>query len=248
MPPVTGHVFISYSHVEAADYVARLGEHLDAAGIPVWYDREIISGDRWRHVIRQQLDACGAVVVVMTPGAEASAWVDRELVRAENQGKPVLPLLLAGTVFFGLGDLQYEDVRTGAMPGAAFTDRLYDLLGYEDQDEDEDEDKDDEDEDEGDDEPEEGGPAPADPKADAWRRLYLNMVLQNSRMFGIDHPNTLTSRHLMAEQIGNSGDTVEAIRLLRDIVIARARVLGEDHPDTRKSMRLAEFYLGQLGG
>ena len=74
------------------------------------------------------------------------------------------------------------------------------------------------------------------------------MVLQNSRMFGIDHPNTLTSRHLMAEQIGNSGDTVEAIRLLRDIVIARARVLGEDHPDTRKSMRLAEFYLGQLGG
>ncbi|MBV1855826.1 WD40 repeat domain-containing protein [Catellatospora tritici] len=39
-------------------------------------------------------------------------------------GKPILPLLLDGTVFFRLGDVQYEDVTGGRMPSAAYIQRL----------------------------------------------------------------------------------------------------------------------------
>jgi hypothetical protein len=121
---VTGHVFISYSHDETAEYVHRLETHLNLAGIAVWDDKEIISGDHWRRLIREQIDTCAAVIIVMTPDAEQSPWVNCEIVRAENGQKPILPLLLRGTGFFGPDDLQYADVSTGTMPTFAFTNRL----------------------------------------------------------------------------------------------------------------------------
>ena len=46
---VSGHVFISYSHdPSSATYVTRLAMYLAAAGIPVWFDEEIVSGARQR--------------------------------------------------------------------------------------------------------------------------------------------------------------------------------------------------------
>jgi hypothetical protein len=78
VPGVTGHVFISYSHDEAGPYVERLGAYLTEAGIPVWFDTEIITGHRWAHVIRDQIDTCAAFIVIMTPRADQSGWVNRE--------------------------------------------------------------------------------------------------------------------------------------------------------------------------
>jgi hypothetical protein len=60
----------------------------------------------------------------MSPAAEASEWVDRELARAELKGLPVLPLLLDGDPFFRLGPTQYEDVRGGRMPTEPFARRV----------------------------------------------------------------------------------------------------------------------------
>ncbi|GAA2301723.1 hypothetical protein GCM10010149_58730 [Nonomuraea roseoviolacea subsp. roseoviolacea] len=48
----------------------------------------------------------------------------REIARAEARGKEVLPLLLAGEVFFSLGDTNYEDVTGGRMPSGTFVDQL----------------------------------------------------------------------------------------------------------------------------
>jgi basic membrane protein A len=120
---VSGHVFISYSRDDRT-YVDALARHLERAGIPVWYDYEIAAGDRWEHVIRQQIDTCAAVIAVMSPAAEASTWVARELNHAENLNKPMLPVLLTGTVFFRLNHIQYEDVSGGRMPGPTFLIRL----------------------------------------------------------------------------------------------------------------------------
>ena len=62
--------------------------------------------------------------MVMTPDAEHSEWVEREISRAEEMGKPILPLLLKGRPFFGLGHLHYEDVTGGQMPTGRWVEDL----------------------------------------------------------------------------------------------------------------------------
>jgi hypothetical protein len=127
---VGGHVFISYRHDEPdSTYVHHLASFLAAAEVRVWFDSEIITGDRWRDVIRDHIDTCAAFVVVMTPAAEASVWVNREIARAEALGKPILPLLLSGAPFFSLADLQYDDVRNGQMPRVDFVAPVRTILG-----------------------------------------------------------------------------------------------------------------------
>ena len=126
---MSGHVFISYSHRNGDQgYAVRLANHLSEAGFVAWYDREIVSGDRWDRLIREKIDTCAAFVVVMTPAAENSDWVAREITHAERVGKPMLPLLLSGTGFFRLTNLQYEDVTGGVMPGPTFTARLRSVI------------------------------------------------------------------------------------------------------------------------
>jgi hypothetical protein len=123
-PSAGGHVFISYSRSDQ-DYVDRLFAHLERAGLNPWIDRSGIDyGTRWKHVVRDAVDGCSAFVVVMTPDAEDSEWVDRELQRAQDDGKPILPLLLRGRKFFSLGDVHYEDVIGGRLPSDEFVARL----------------------------------------------------------------------------------------------------------------------------
>jgi hypothetical protein len=121
------HVFISYSRTDQA-YVDHLVEHLGDAGIPTWIDKTIDYGDRWHEVIEEKVDSCAAMVVVMTPAAKASTWVEREIQEAEDEGKTILPLLLDGKRFFRFGHIQYEDVRGGSMPSEAFIGRLQRLV------------------------------------------------------------------------------------------------------------------------
>jgi YVTN family beta-propeller protein len=117
-------VFISYRHGADVGYVQRLSEHLAKEGVSVWFDHEIVTGDRWERVIRLKIDTCAALVVVMTPQAEESDWVDREIDRAELMKKPIFPLLLDGRRFFRLSNLQYEDVTGARMPKPSFVARL----------------------------------------------------------------------------------------------------------------------------
>ena len=120
------HAFVSYSRADSA-YVAELIAWLTSHGVTVWSDAGIIYGSEWPAALRDAVDRSGAVVVVMSPAAESSEWVDRELARAELKGLPVLPLLLDGDPFFRLGSTQYDDVRDGRMPQEPFAQRLLDL-------------------------------------------------------------------------------------------------------------------------
>jgi hypothetical protein len=125
---VTRYVFISYSHHDAQPYVDRLAAHLLQNGVNVWYDKEIITGDRWVQVIEQKLSAAAALIVIMTPAGSQSRWVGRELDKAEELDLPIFPLLIAGTPFFRLSDLQRIDARAGNLPGEPFVGQLRRLL------------------------------------------------------------------------------------------------------------------------
>jgi hypothetical protein len=125
---IADHVFVSYSRNDQ-DYVDHLVAHLRAAGLDVWIDKGIDHGSTWPSVIRDAVDTCGALVVVMTPAAERSEWVANEIQRAKVKSLPILPLLLDGLPFFVLGVVQHESVVGGAMPSAAFVQRLRALTG-----------------------------------------------------------------------------------------------------------------------
>jgi hypothetical protein len=120
---VAGHVFVSYSHADDA-YVRRLVAHFETEGFEVWSDDGIDVGAQWISVVRGMVDSCAAFVLVMSPDAEASTWVARELERAEAKDKPVLPLLLRGGLFGSLPMIQYESVAGEELPSHRFLNRL----------------------------------------------------------------------------------------------------------------------------
>ncbi len=121
--PEPGRVFLSYSRVDR-DYVAGLAAELERRGFIVWYDDRIDLGHRWWRTIERQIEACAAMVVVMSPEARESEWVEREIMLAQQERKPILPLLLRGKGLSLLINQQYADVRNGQLPPQAFYTRL----------------------------------------------------------------------------------------------------------------------------
>ncbi len=116
-------VFISYAHEDQA-YTRKLRDSLRQRGFEVWMDEHLESGDRWLRTIEQAVRDSAVLVVVMTPESRDSEWVEREILLAESESKPIFPLLLRGTVFFLLVTKQYTDVTNGRLPPDDFYERL----------------------------------------------------------------------------------------------------------------------------
>src|SRR5262249_8747416 len=68
-----------------------------------------------------------AIIVVMSPAAESSEWVEREILEAQTQRKTILPLLLQGERWFRLNNYQYDDVRNGQVPNELFLGQVVTL-------------------------------------------------------------------------------------------------------------------------
>ncbi len=117
------HVFISYGRPDQA-YVQRIKEALAARQLPYWIDERIDPGDGWWDEIDQAIAGCACLVVIMTPAAKASRWVQREILLAEDRGKPIFPLLLDGEHWSLLVDRQYEEVNQDTLPSDRFFDQL----------------------------------------------------------------------------------------------------------------------------
>jgi formylglycine-generating enzyme required for sulfatase activity len=119
----TGHIFISYARVDQT-YARKLADDLRSRGFEAWMDDRIDFGDRWWQTIVQAVRASAAFIVVMTPHAEQSEWVEREVMLALDEGKPVFPLLLRGKCFPLFITKQYANVSGGQMPPGPFYERL----------------------------------------------------------------------------------------------------------------------------
>jgi serine/threonine-protein kinase len=117
------HLFVSYSRRDK-DYAQALKDYMRGNGFTVWIDEQIEHGDHWFNEIHEAIRTCGAFLVVMSPDAETSEWVQKEILLAKRYKKPIFPLLLSGEEFAILIDLQYGDVRGGEMPGADFHRRV----------------------------------------------------------------------------------------------------------------------------
>jgi TIR domain-containing protein len=117
---VSGHVFIACSPVDFS-YVDRLAGFLRDAGVDAWYDE---AGERWSTNLRDKIESCDAMIVVMSKASDASETVEEEIHLARARRKAFVPLLLEGDPFFGLRYLPYTDVRDGALPPADFIETV----------------------------------------------------------------------------------------------------------------------------
>src|SRR5579885_630505 len=71
-------VFVSHSHTDN-DFALEIVESLRAAGEDVWYDEQQLQHGELGPVIERELEARTVLVVVLSPAALQSEWVQREV-------------------------------------------------------------------------------------------------------------------------------------------------------------------------
>lgn len=117
------HIFISYSRQDQT-YAQQIKAALAARNLPYWMDERIDPGDDWWDRIDTAIAGCAGMVVIMSPAAKTSRWVQREILLAEDRGKPIFPVLIAGDNWSLFVDTQYVEVRDGALPPDRFFDQI----------------------------------------------------------------------------------------------------------------------------
>ena len=108
-----GDVFISYSRRDVP-FVDRLDAGLHAAGMTTWVDRgQLEGGQQWLRQIQKAIDGCVMMLVVLSPEAVQSEYVESEYHYAYQKHKIVIPLdYRTCEVPMLLSRLQMVDFRT----------------------------------------------------------------------------------------------------------------------------------------
>jgi hypothetical protein len=117
------YAFICHSHRDR-DQVGALVTHLNQSGIPTWYDKKVPDGERWTQVLTRKIASCAAVVVVMSPRAAESEFVEKEIAKALRDRIRIFPLLLEGNPFETLDHLQYSPLLPDGRPTDTFVRSL----------------------------------------------------------------------------------------------------------------------------
>lgn len=123
------HVFLSYSRKDA-HFVDRVRHTLTRADIPVWLDtQELVPGTpNWEQAITDALDAAFALVLIASPDAKISPYVQGEVAFAEANHIPIFIIWARGenwsrTVPLHLIRAQHVDARQ-----ERYQDALADLI------------------------------------------------------------------------------------------------------------------------
>lgn len=118
-PEVTiSDVFISYCHRDGSR-MRRLREDLRSHGLRVWTDENLQPGTpSWKRAVESAVRGGRALVVIMTPDAKRSSWVESEINTAMAHDVPIFPVLCKGdtknAVPFALNGYQFVDMRKEA--------------------------------------------------------------------------------------------------------------------------------------
>lgn len=84
-------VFISYSRADLA-VVKALAEDLADRGVSVWWDRDLDANDPFQKVIRAEIAAAKAAIVLWTPTSVKSDWVYAETTLADQERGKLIPI------------------------------------------------------------------------------------------------------------------------------------------------------------
>lgn len=112
-------IFISYSRRDQ-EFVTRLATDLDTRVSGVWFDQSTIQvGQKWHDEIMDGIRECKAFILVLSPDAAESRYVQEEVNKALELGKPIIPILYRPAEWTGefsalVHDVQILDLRTGS--------------------------------------------------------------------------------------------------------------------------------------
>ena len=120
---MANHIFISYNRKDYS-YCQKLKDSIEKYGLDVWIDEKIDISDEWWEVIIQKIKTCSAFIVIMSDNSRPSKWVRRECAIADDQSKPIFPLLLNGKSFELFIDIQFIDVTNEQLPPLSFYQKL----------------------------------------------------------------------------------------------------------------------------
>lgn len=110
-------LFLSYCHADTR-YVKQIVNDLERAGFNLWIDWQDLKPGTpiWEQEIKKALKSTKAVIAILSPEAEQSAWVARELAMAEMMDQRIYPMLLRGapieSIPLRLSTHQFVDIRT----------------------------------------------------------------------------------------------------------------------------------------
>jgi hypothetical protein len=112
-------IFISYSRRDQ-EFVTRLASDLDKQVAGAWFDQSTIQvGQKWHDEIMEGIRECRAFVLVLSPDAAESRYVQEEVNKALELGKPIIPVLYrpgkwSGELAALVKDVQSLDLRSGS--------------------------------------------------------------------------------------------------------------------------------------
>lgn len=95
-------IFISYTHDDGEEVARKVFKLLeDSTQFTPWWDvRDIETGHVWEKEIKKGLDACVAMVVIITPGYAQSLYCAIELSYAmHNRQVPIIPIRAEGVAY-----------------------------------------------------------------------------------------------------------------------------------------------------
>ncbi|MFE0422973.1 TIR domain-containing protein [Streptomyces sp. NPDC058953] len=114
--PAPPSVVVCYARPDT-DYGERLLGQLSGAGLPVWSLGHLTWGDDYLATIRARIGQALAMVVLMSPEAEDSEDVTREILEGQRHSREFFPILLRGERNYLLASSWYFDARNGSLPG-----------------------------------------------------------------------------------------------------------------------------------
>ena len=108
-------IFLSYSRRDS-HVMRRLRNDLRRYGFTVWTDEGLMPGTKsWQCAIKQALEEASCLVVILSPDAQQSKWVEIVVTHAEEVGLPIFQVLARGTeqtaILFSLQQAQRVDIR-----------------------------------------------------------------------------------------------------------------------------------------
>lgn len=105
-------VFISYSRQDL-NFVQGFAQALMSNGVEVWWDLSSLQGgDNWTNEIPQAIENSDLCIVVLSPNAVQSEWVQKEYTYALNHQKRIIPVLYqACKIPFALVNINFIDLQ-----------------------------------------------------------------------------------------------------------------------------------------
>jgi formylglycine-generating enzyme required for sulfatase activity len=134
-PAEPGQIFLSYSR-EDRRIMEILRDNLRALGFTVWIDEEhlTVGTPDWWRAIEAAIQSVDAMVVIMSPSAKGSEWVNNEIALAVEYEVRIFPVLVYGDTRSAIPPplirAQYADIRGRSDYSIEFRKLVDGLSGY----------------------------------------------------------------------------------------------------------------------